>query len=98
MLAVADYVDDPENHPQPEILWLANICRQFHALPCEGAILDQPEWLLRGMNMAERVHRSVSLYNLRKPGKEDKFAEAYPDEFKIVNLIDEMRANYAKPD
>jgi hypothetical protein len=95
---VADYTDEPNEHPQPEILWLAFTCRNYNALPCEGAILDQPEWLLRGMNMAERVHRATSLYNQRTPGQEGKFSKMYPDEFKIVNLIDEIRANNGKSD
>jgi hypothetical protein len=49
-----------------QILELYHLCRDFHALPSEGGVLDQDQWLVRQLSIVAAAYHEKAT---QKKGK-----------------------------
>ena len=91
MMAAADYAEGKGT--PPEELRLAFRCQQWGTLPCSGGLLDQPAGLVDRMTLVLNTHNAWGAWLKRDPGKDGEFVKAYPDTWRIVQHIIELRTH-----
>lgn len=76
IVAVRRYARN-EQSKVPDDLALAFRCRRFETLPVGQGLFDNPDWLIRKLEIAETVYDANRAYKLHN-GTDAEFSERYP--------------------
>ena len=90
ILAAVRYAEDPERHRPPDELELLWQCRQMHALPYPGGILDQPAGLIRRMLSIDNAYATWRSFS--QSAHKPQWADDHPDGWRLVQQIWRLRA------
>jgi len=69
-------------------------CQQWNALPVAGGILDQPAGLVDRMSIALNTYNAMSAWHKRDVKKDGEFVRNYPDTWRIVQAVMELRQKH----
>lgn len=91
MLAAAEYGEDGEKAPPPE-LELAFSCHRWNTLPEAGGLLDQPAGMMRRMSIVENIYNAF--HGLRQAKDYAKFGDDNPQAMRVIENIYKLRKEH----